>query len=132
VPGDKGFRRRCALRCRGVDFAMNGRHLRDLVEAMKASTSGRAGPAGPREPLRHASGDGLAFAPPSFAQDRVVHAPGERGQSIPPFEESMKEQVLTMTTVRASSASGTTCMPAWCRWPTMISPVDEVSWRKPE
>jgi hypothetical protein len=36
------------------------------------------------------------------------------------FEESMNEQVLTMTT-SAFSASGMTCMPAWCRWPTMIS-----------
>ena len=36
------------------------------------------------------------------------------------FDESMNEQVLTMTT-SACAASGTTCMPAWCRWPTMIS-----------
>jgi hypothetical protein len=32
----------------------------------------------------------------------------------------MNEQVLTMTT-SACSASGMTVMPAWCRWPTMIS-----------
>src|SRR3954468_23758219 len=36
------------------------------------------------------------------------------------FDESMNEQVLTMTT-SAFSASGMTAMPAWCRWPTMIS-----------
>src|SRR5688572_15967068 len=36
------------------------------------------------------------------------------------LEESMNEQVLTMTT-SAFSASGITAMPAWCRWPTMIS-----------
>src|SRR4051812_6341060 len=36
------------------------------------------------------------------------------------FEESMKEHVFTMTT-SAFSASGITCMPAWCRWPIMIS-----------
>ena len=32
----------------------------------------------------------------------------------------MNEQVFTITT-SAWSASGTTLMPAWCRWPTMIS-----------
>src|SRR4051812_43096722 len=36
------------------------------------------------------------------------------------LDESMKEQVLTMTT-SAFSASGMTVMPAWCKWPTMIS-----------
>src|SRR6478736_9593762 len=36
------------------------------------------------------------------------------------LEESMKEPVLTMTT-SAFSASGMTTMPAWCKWPTMIS-----------
>src|SRR5882762_7834794 len=36
------------------------------------------------------------------------------------LDESMNEQVLTMTT-SAFSASGMTAMPAWCRWPTMIS-----------
>src|SRR3954464_2827584 len=36
------------------------------------------------------------------------------------LDESMKEQVLTMTT-SAFSASGMTTMLAWCRWPTMIS-----------
>jgi len=35
-------------------------------------------------------------------------------------------------TTSASSASGNDLgMPAWCRWPTMIIAVDEVSWRKP-
>src|ERR1041384_124002 len=36
------------------------------------------------------------------------------------LDESMNEQVLTMTT-SAFSASGITVIPAWCRWPTMIS-----------
>src|SRR3954467_12701347 len=36
------------------------------------------------------------------------------------LDESMNEQVLTITT-SAFSASGTTIMPAWWRWPTMIS-----------
>src|ERR1035437_11113969 len=36
------------------------------------------------------------------------------------LDESMNEQVLTMTT-SAFSASGITRIPAWCRWPIMIS-----------
>jgi hypothetical protein len=36
------------------------------------------------------------------------------------LDESMKEQVLTMTT-SARAASGMTVMPAAWRWPTMIS-----------
>jgi hypothetical protein len=36
------------------------------------------------------------------------------------FDESRNEQVLTITT-SADAVSGTTSMPACCRWPTMIS-----------
>src|SRR5215510_11642999 len=36
------------------------------------------------------------------------------------LDESMNEHVLTITT-SAFSASGMTDMPAWWRWPTMIS-----------